>query len=138
MLNFETDTDRARQHGDVRITTSAPRIRETLTVTAPAPREQRTTDIGKRAAEWSAEDLQAYVVRQIEDRTGAFPKDPVRLNATFKGFLTRYGADAGPIAVAAFETYQGRWKGSPISWQRFCKGSDPYFGDEIRERLNTA
>jgi hypothetical protein len=145
LLNFDSDLDTARAHGQrtVRVTTSVPQVRETVTIT-PLPasepvaaRETRRTDVGKPAEEWGWEDLRTYVVRQIETFHGEFPKDPARIAGIFKSFCSRYGAMAGPIAVAAFEIHRGYWRGSPISVTRFCKGSDQYFGNVIASRLTT-
>jgi hypothetical protein len=142
MLNFDTDLDVARAQGarTVQVTATVPSVRETLTVTrlspAPATRETRTTDVGKSPEEWSWEDLRNYVVRQIETFFGEFPKDPARLRGIFSSFHARHGRMAGPIAVAAFETFGGRWKGAPISVTRFCLKSDPWFADPIKQRLS--
>ena len=140
MRNIQTPTDRARQSGQVAITTIVPRVRETLTVSpkepSTGPLETRTTFAGKRPEEWTADDVQAYVVSQIESRFGPFPKDPVRMASTFRAFCSRYGQNAGRIAAAAFEVYEGKWKGARIGWQRFCKASDQYFSQEILERLS--
>lgn len=139
MRNLDTPTDVARRCGEVHIAQPAIRVRETLTVTRPerstGALETRTTYAGKRPEDWAPEDLQAYVISQIEQRFGPFPKEPARIASTFRAFCGRFGKMAGPIAVVAFETYQGKWKGAPVSWQRFCKNSDPYFSQEILARL---
>lgn len=145
MRNFDTDLDEARAQGQrtVRASTTVPTVRETVTITrtepvaAPAAREARTSHVGKDPADWTWENLRDYVVRQIESFHGPFPKEPAKIAGIFRSFHSRYGRDAGPIAVAAFELYRGRWKGSPISVTRFCRGSDQYFADPIRERLIT-
>jgi hypothetical protein len=139
MFDFETDLDVARSQGQrtIRVSTSAPRVRETVTVTRDETlaTEVRTTDVGKNPAEWNWEDLRNYVVRQIQTFHGEFPIDQMKLSGIFKGFLRRHGAMAGPIAVAAFDLHHGRWKGAPISVTRFCAGSDPYFAEPIKRSL---
>lgn len=141
LVNFDSELDQARANGQhtVRVEQTIPVVRETLTVTRPEPvvaaRETRTTDIGKDPRDWSADDLRNYVVRQIETFFGDFPKEPQKIAGIFRSFHSRYGEWAGPIAVAAFDLYAGRWRGAPISVTRFCKGSDPYFSDPIKQRL---
>lgn len=143
MRNFDTDLDEARAQGQrtVRVSSTVPAVRETVTITrpepatAPAARETRTSHVGKDPADWSWENLRDYAVRQIESFHGPFPKEPAKITGIFRSFHSRYGRHAGPIAVAAFELYRGRWKGAPISVTRFCKGSDAYFGDVILNRL---
>jgi hypothetical protein len=143
LLNFDSELDAARANGQhtIQVTTSAPQVRETITITPLPPsepaaaRETRKTDIGKPAEEWTWEDVRNYVVRQIETFHGEFPKDPARIASIFKGFHRRHGAMAGPIAVAAFDVHRGYWRGSPISVTRFCQGSDLYFSEPIKGRL---
>jgi hypothetical protein len=142
MLNFDTDLDTARSQGvrKVVVQSRAPQVRESLTVTRRTEpvvesREYRVTDIGKAPEDWSWEDLRNYVVRQIETRFGPFPIDPPRLASIFRSFHQRHGAMAGPIAVTAFDLFGGKWKGSNISVNRFCKASDKYFAEEIAQRL---
>jgi hypothetical protein len=84
---------------------------------------------------WDWQDLRDYVVREIEARFGVFPRNPLREAATFKSFMTRWGVQAPAIARYAFETLDGRWAGAPISVNRFCKNSDPYFAAVIAETI---
>lgn len=129
MINFETELDQAGVSRMIRDT--VPVVTDTISFR----RETRTTEKGKDPATWTWEDLQAYVVKEIQQRFGAFPRDPFREKSIFSSFLTRWGAKAGPIAKYAFERYQGMWKGSPISVQRFCKNSDKYFASVIDQEL---
>jgi len=140
VLNFDTELDQARAQGRPTVVVAAPalRVRETVSVVrAPveSAREVRTTDVGKPSAEWGWEDLRNYVTRQIQISFGDFPIDPVKHRAIFSSFCTRHGEMAGPIAVAAFDLFGGRWNGAPISVNRFCKASDQYFAIPIKERL---
>jgi hypothetical protein len=105
------------------------------TVVVRARPEDRTTQIGKDAATWTWEDLRNYVVTQIERRFGQFPRNPIKESGIFKGFLNRWGAQAGPIAITAFELYDGFWKGAPIQVTRFCQNSDRFFAEPVAALL---
>ena len=107
-------------------------VNHTLTVRRP---EQRTTYLTKDSMEWDWADLRSYVVTQIERLHGPFPREEFKEMGIFKGFVKRWGNLAGPIAEAAFEVFEGMWKGAPIGVQRFCAGSDKYFAQEIHLRL---
>jgi hypothetical protein len=95
--------------------------------------ETNRSFLTKPAAQWTWKDLQGYVVSKIEQMHGPFPRSTTREFGIFNSFAMRYGKDAGPIAVFAFETSStpGRWKGAPINVGRFARGSDPYFADVI-------
>ena len=84
---------------------------------------------------WAWSDLRDYVVSQIETRFGAFPRDAKKEAGIFKSFLARHGDDAVAIARFAFEVEDGYWAGAPISVNRFCKASDPYFAEKIKPRM---
>lgn len=129
MLNFPSILDAPVSTTS---TVTAPVIQERVSVRRP---ETRTTDVGKGAASWTWEDLRNYVVRSIERIHGPFPRDAIKEKAIFSSFVTRWGAQAGPIAKFAFEECEGRWRGAPVSVTRFCKGSDHYFAAPIAERL---
>lgn len=117
----------------VRMTERPRRVVETVTV---QPRETRSTFTGKDPATWTAEDLRSYVVTQIEQLHGPWPRRAPQEVSIFTSYLNRYGADAGRIAVHVFHTLKGFWRGAPVNHpNRFAKGSDEYFGDVIRERL---
>lgn len=138
MRNFSTPSDVARLTGQqpiVAVRTTAPRVRETVTVTPTVAVETRTTDIGQAPGSWSVEDLAAYVVRKITEIHGPFPMEPYKIKGIFQGFLRRHGSLAGPIAVSAFTEHGGRWRGAPISVTRFCLNSDEFFADPIKKRL---
>lgn len=131
MRNFQTALDRAFSDSpaiaDVPVV-----VTDTVAVRRP---ETRTTDVGKSSATWDWQDLRNYVVRQIEAKRGPFPRNPIKEKSIFSSFSTRWGALAGPIAEAAFEAFDGMWKGAPIAIERFCKGSDEFFAEEIARRL---
>lgn len=89
----------------------------------------------KPMEEWGWEELRSYVVQAIEQRHGAFPRNFKTEGSIFKSFATRWGTQAGPIAVAAFEVFDGMWRGAPIGVNRFCRASDIYFAQVISDRL---
>lgn len=99
------------------------------------PTIQARSDLLTDAADWSWQQLRDYVVAQIIDRHGPFPRDAVKEAGVFKGFSARWGRQAGPIAVVAFETFHGVWRSAPIAITRFAKGSDPFFAAVIAARL---
>lgn len=87
---------------------------------------------------WGWEELRDYVVRQIFQVVGTFPRDRAKEKSIFSAFLGRFGPDAPRIARYAFEIAGGYWKNAPISVNRFCKASDAYFGQPILEHLAQA
>lgn len=115
--------------------------------TPPAPKEpieradqiarksDRQTHIAIERLDWGPEQVRDYVIEQIEQRFGPTPRDPRKEKSVFSSFCQRYEGDASRIAIAAFDICDGWWNNAPISINRFCKGSDPYFGDVIRDRL---
>jgi hypothetical protein len=87
--------------------------------------------------EWSSwSHLRDYVVSSIEETIGAFPRNPVIEKSIFSSFFDRWGPSASQqIARSAVELHGCWWRNSPISVQRFCKGSDPYFAEPIARNL---
>ena len=130
LRNFDTDLDLVGTSRLVKTTTEVV-IEERLTVTHK-PSASRAY-LGK--SDWSWDDLRDYVVAQIEERFGPFPRDSRKESGIFKSFLARWEGQAQGIARYAFEVADGRWGGAPISVNRFCKNSDPYFAQVIAERL---
>jgi hypothetical protein len=133
LLNFDTPLDAA---GVTRLTTTIPAPTNEITV-VPV-REASRLDLIQDADTIGWDGLRDYVVHEIEQRFGPFPRDPRKEASIFKSFVARWGAKAMPIAKAAFEVYNGYWHSSPISVNRFCKGSDPYFAQPISERIHSA
>jgi hypothetical protein len=134
MRNFDTDLDRQGVTRLVRTETTV-EIEETVEVV------RHPSVISKAHLmkdEWAWDDLRDYVVGQIEDRFGPFPRDHRKESGIFKSFLDRHGDRAPAIARFAFEVADGYWKGSPISVNRFCRNSDVYFADIIKARLAEA
>jgi hypothetical protein len=85
---------------------------------------------------WTWSELRDYIIREIESRHGSQPRDPRKEKGIFNSFLTRWPeGNAIRIAKAAFDIYDGWWANAPISVNRFCKASDPFFSQEILAKL---
>lgn len=112
-------------------TETVPVVTERVTVTAVAG----AAYLMKPDAQWTWEDLRDYVTGQIEQFHGPQVRNPVKEASVFKAFLGRHGEQAVGIARFAFEVQRGMWQRAPISVNRFCKGSDPFFADPIKDRL---
>lgn len=82
---------------------------------------------------WEA--IRDYVVRKIEQRWGQFPRNAIKEASVFKSFAQRWGDMAMPIARLACEEMGCIWESAPISVNRFCKGSDPYFAAVLAQRV---
>lgn len=109
----------------------APVIEQTVTVTTVAAR----TDLLADETQWSWQELRDYVVAQIEQRFGAFPRDAKKEYGIFTRYLRDHGTAGIAAAKYAFEFCDGWWAGAPVSVNRFCKKSDPFFVLPITERL---
>jgi hypothetical protein len=109
----------------------APVVRETVRVTAVAGAAYLLKEDGS----WSWEDLRDYVMSQIEQYHGPQVRNTTKEAAVFRSSLDRHGDKGVRIARYAFEVNRGMWQRAPISVNRFCKGSDPYFADKIKSRL---
>jgi hypothetical protein len=129
LRNIDTDLDTA---GVTRLVKTTEVVVEE-SVSVHLKRMESRAFVGKEV--WAWDDLRDYVVSGIEDRFGAFPRDTRKESGIFKSFLARWGEQAQAIARYAFEVADGRWAGAPISVNRFCKGSDPYFAEVIVARL---
>lgn len=111
----------------------APVVTETVRV---VPLTAQAGHLLKADADWTAKDLQTYVMGEIERLHGAQVRNPIKENAIFGSFMARWGSQAAAIARFAFEVERGWWNRAPISATRFTKGSDPYFAVLIADRLN--
>jgi hypothetical protein len=134
-LVFVMPSDPSAAPVAVRLTDTVPVVGESVRVhnLSPAP----TASVLLTADhEWGWGELRDYVVGQIVELHGVFPRNDKKEMGIFKSFLTRWGTDASPIARYAFEQMNGFWMGAPISVNRFCKGSDPYFAQRILNHLN--
>lgn len=130
LRHFDDEVDIRRANGTP---TTTVKMVESITIT-PKPSEGRTHLLAEASA-WTWEQLRDYVVQSIEHRFGAFPRNFKTEHSIFKSFVSRWGSQAGPIAVHAFEVLDGRWAGAPISVNRFCKNSDTFFASEIAKKL---
>jgi hypothetical protein len=131
LKNLDTELDR---QGVTRMVVSSETvITEAVTLQQPDP--HRAAFLTKDDEAWDWRALRDYVVAEIEARFGAFPRDAKKEFGIFDGFVRRWGAGAAAIARHAFDHADGRWRGAPISINRFCKNADPYFGVPIAERL---
>lgn len=128
LRNFDTELDRK-----ISLKTPVPEVTQDVRITLQ-PHQGRGY-AGKDSTTWGWSDLRDYVVHQIEQRTGTFHRDAKKEYGIFNGFLSRWGSNAGIIAEAAFEVFDGRWGNEPITITRFCKGSDIYFAVPIAQRL---
>jgi len=90
----------------------------------------------KPSDEWGWADLRDYVMREMERVHGPQVRDSIKERAIFGSFIKRHGVvDAVAIAQYAFGFSEGMWSNAPISVNRFCKASDQYFADPIKQRL---
>ena len=117
------------------------RITETTGVRkAPPKLVADVSDTLRSDQNWSAADLQSYVLRQIESMFGPQPDHSFapKMTAIFKRFHGTWGADAARIARYVFETQSrpGYWKGAPVKATRFTKGNDQYFAQAVLDLLD--
>jgi len=141
VINSDADTHRSRmeamrklqalQQKPGRVVETAPVITEKVHVTSVAS----ASYLMKDDAQWTWENLRDYVMGQIEQYHGPQLRNAVKEASIFKGFMKRHGTQAVAIARFAFEVQRGMWQRAPISVNRFCAGSDPYFADPIKARL---
>lgn len=85
--------------------------------------------------EWGWRETAEYVSSEIARRHGAQVRDPLKESGIFKGFCKRWPSQAPAIVRYAFGVCDGVWMDQPITINRFCKGSDPYFSEVIAARL---
>ncbi len=133
LRNFDTDLDvQGVQHlpSPTQVRTSPSIVSESVT----AVRSVAKAYVAKADENWTWSDLRDYVVGEIERRFGVFPRDVRKEAGIFKSYLTRY-PNAAAITRYAFEVADGYWAGAPVSVNRWCRGSDPYFSDPIAKRL---
>lgn len=113
------------------IQTVVPQVVETVTVRP----SQAAGFVMKPETSWGWQDLRDYVIREIEARHGATVRNPKTEASIFKSFLSRWPDQAVSIAKVAFEVHEGMWRNAPISVNRFCKASDPFFSEVIAKNL---
>jgi hypothetical protein len=118
----------------VRVEDRVPLVGETVTVHQLTP--PPVTHVMTEQSRWSWQELRDYVVGRIIATHGPYPRNDKKEMGIFKSFADRWGPDAPDIAKFAFEQMGGYWKNAPISVNRFCKASDPYFATPIIDHLN--
>jgi hypothetical protein len=139
MTSFDLDFDLLPADADdtpaTALRTVVPVVTAQVTVTQTP--SQAASYVMRPEDQWGWNDLRDYVIREIERVHGPQPRDPRKESSIFKSFIGRHGAEkAVAIAKAAFgPAHQGMWRGAPISVNRFCLASDPFFADVISERL---
>jgi len=133
MINVDTELDR---QGVTRLVVqNRSLVQETVTMTATTPMSRRMRFVGISPDKWGWEEIRDYVVAEIEKRFGPFPRDTKKEYGIFMSFKGRWQDKAGLIAKHAFEIEDGRWAGAPMSVNRFCKNSDPFFAAPIVQRI---
>lgn len=129
MRDFDTILDRPTTV----VKQTAPEVTETVRV---IPASEGAGYLAKEPGLWNWTDLRDYITVEIEKRHGPQVRDPLKESGICKGFIARHGIEqAVRIARAAFEVHDGMWRNAPISINRFCKGSDPYFAEPIAKNL---
>jgi hypothetical protein len=118
------------------VRTEAPTVVQQVMVEHTPARSDLLVD----TSNWTWVELRDYVVAQIVERFGPFPRDSRKEHAIFSRYIATFGAaEAAAVAQYAFgPTCDGWWGKAPISITRFCKGSDPYFTNVILSRLADA
>jgi hypothetical protein len=111
-----------------------------MPVEADTPTNRVGTDsvahVMKPTDEWDWKDLRDYVMREMERYHGPQVRDSIKERSIFGSFIKRHGAvDAAAIAQYAFGFCEGMWSKAPISVNRFCRNSDQYFAEPIKQRL---
>jgi hypothetical protein len=122
LRNFDTVLDTG---GTVRMTTRVPAVTEQVVITPAAesylvPASESRLDLLQEPEAIGWDGMRDYVIGEIERLFGPFPRDPLKEKGIFSSFVNRWGDEAMPIARAAFETFSGYWKNSPIAVNRFC------------------
>lgn len=115
-----------------------PQIQTAPTVVQQVTIEQvpARTDLLVESEHWSWAELRDYVASEIINRFGAFPRDSRKEYGIFNRYHSTYGDDGIKVAKFAFgPVLDGWWGGAPISVNRFCRASDPYFSEPILDRI---
>ncbi len=114
-------------------TQQAPTVTQRVTIEQAPSR----ADLLVAAKDWTWAELRDYVASEIMIRFGAFPRDSRKEYGIFNRHMNTFGFDSIRIAEHAFgPVCEGWWGGAPISINRFCRASDPYFSTPILDRLN--
>jgi hypothetical protein len=104
-------------------------------VARPVGRDS-SAHIGKPESEWDWHDLRDYAMVEMERCHGPQVRDAAKERSIFGAFIKRHGpTDSAAIVRYAFGFCKGMWNNAPISVNRFCKASDQYFAEPIKQRL---
>ena len=138
LQDFDSELDVARTNRLV-VKTEVPSITDTIEVEinhAPprARREERRSYFDVPDEEWTWENLRDYVVHEIEQRFGMFPRGYAEIGI-FKRFVATWGAQSAAIARYVFEIENGWWLNRPVTITRFCIKSDKFFARPISQKL---
>jgi hypothetical protein len=111
-----------------------PVVQETVKIIPAA--STGATYLMKPESAWGWQDLRDYVFCEIEKRHGVQVRDSRKEAGIFKSFMGRWPEQSIAIAKVAFgPVNEGMWQNAPISVNRFCLASDPYFASVIASRL---
>lgn len=113
---------------------TTPTITQNVTVSHVPSRTDLLADVG----EWGWSELRDYVAAEIITRFGPFPRDARKEYGIFSRYFGAYGQSGIEVAKYAFEICDGWWANAPVSVNRFCKASDPFFTEPIIARLRGA
>lgn len=112
--------------------TTAPQIVQTVQVDHTPARSDLLVD----TEQWTWAELRDYVAAEIIGRFGPFPRIARKEYGIFSRYFGEFGSDGIAVARYAFgPVCDGWWGQAPISINRFCKASDPYFTVPILDRL---
>jgi len=107
---------------------------------APTPAQAPVVDASHTMTpddEWDWEDMRNFCMSEMERYHGPQVRNPIKEKSIFGSFVSRHGsANSAAIARFAFGFCKGMWNSAPISINRFCKASDQYFADQIKQRLS--
>lgn len=86
----------------------------------------------KDPSDYQWQDVRDYALWSIFEYCGPFERQTVKENSVFKSFFGRYGPERSVAIIRfAFGVSNGLWYGNPIGVNKFSKGADPYFAEEI-------
>lgn len=116
----------------------APEIQTAPTIVQQVTIEQvpARSDLLVETDHWGWSELRDYVASEIISRFGPFPRDSRKEYGIFNRYFGEFGQDGIKVAQFAFgPVCDGWWGGAPVSINRFCRASDPYFSIPILDRL---
>jgi len=124
---------------DVDLTQPKSRIQPVLTeevTVRPVQGQTATVRVALDPSAWNWSDLRDYIMSEVERRHGPQVRDAKKEAGIIKAFIGRWGIEqAVAIAKVAFTVHDGMWRNAPISINRFCRASDPYFAGVIAKNL---